>query len=198
MPKLSERGKHKAARSTRGRQVMAVAQSGGRQSRSVNGGVVYYIAAPDLGRVKIGRTKDLRKRLISLRGGSPADLEVLGTLAGGAAVEMYLYAIFADDRIHGEWFNLTPEIATCAATGELPDAVVGGIQLGALRADGPTFRRFARIEMAIAEGHDAPSMVAKIAGCTPDQLPDAILAMRGFGFLRGTYAPDGDITLLAA
>jgi hypothetical protein len=169
----------------------------GNLSKTVEGAAVYIVAAQETGRVKIGRAKDVRKRLGALRGSSPVDLDLLGTLPGGAAVEAYLHASFASQRLHGEWFELTTEIAAVAETGKLPPATVG-IQLAKLKADGELFRRFALIEQAISQGRDTPSTVAQTAGCSVAQAEDAMRKMLAFGFMRGSRSPSTQITLLAA
>ena len=191
----SRRGRHGGTRSVNGSALTV--RNPGNPSATVKGGVVYFVAAPSTGQVKIGRTKSFHKRFAALQAGSPIELEKLGTIPGGAAVELYLHASFIGERQHGEWFNLTDEIRQVAATGNLPPAS-NGIALGALAADGPLFRRLALVEQAIALGLDAPKSVAATAGCTPDELADAVLMMRAFGFLRGSRSPSTEIRIVAA
>jgi hypothetical protein len=68
--------------------------------------VVYF--APNGGRIKIGYTGSLRRRLRTL---SLRDDAVLLLLEGGESLERALHRKFAVCRIPGtEWFEMTPEI----------------------------------------------------------------------------------------
>lgn len=68
---------------------------------------VYFIADRDRRLIKIGFSKDSRKRLRELRREHGTDLALVGVLAGGAALEKELHAEFAADRVYGEWFRGT-------------------------------------------------------------------------------------------
>lgn len=70
---------------------------------------VYFIGA-EHGAVKIGSTTDPNARLVSLQCGGPIPLRVLATRAGGRAEELAYHRRFAAHRMHGEWFERTPEI----------------------------------------------------------------------------------------
>jgi Meiotically Up-regulated Gene 113 (MUG113) protein len=61
------------------------------------------------GPYKIGHSKDVEKRLVQLRTGSPVSLEIKAVLPGGEDVEKILHWIFKGRRSHGEWFNLNGE-----------------------------------------------------------------------------------------
>ena len=66
----------------------------------------YVIHAPEVGRVKIGCTKDdPAKRLKTLQCGSPCELRLHSILEGGWQREQELHRAFADYRLHGEWFD---------------------------------------------------------------------------------------------
>jgi len=71
--------------------------------------VVYFIGG-DEGPVKIGMTTNLALRLQHMQTGSPIELKVLATVAGGAEVERGYHAAFANYRIRGEWFERSPAI----------------------------------------------------------------------------------------
>ncbi|WP_433357786.1 GIY-YIG nuclease family protein (plasmid) [Microtetraspora malaysiensis] len=89
--------------------------------------VVYFVLRD--GHVKIGTTKRLTYRLGQIsRGAStprwmPAGpVELLGTTSGGWEREHEIHAMFAAERVEGEWFRDCPAIrafvADLAATGE--------------------------------------------------------------------------------
>ncbi|WP_443057811.1 GIY-YIG nuclease family protein [Streptomyces sp. NBC_00724] len=78
--------------------------------------VVYVIGSPDSPLVKIGRTGNITKRLADLRRMSPAPLDLLCTLPGGAALEAALHRRFAPQRRHGEWFELGHDSADTVRT----------------------------------------------------------------------------------
>lgn len=65
--------------------------------------VVYYIRFSD--RVKIGTTSNLKSRL----GDLPYD-ELLGTEPGGLSLEQYRHEQFAQYRLVGEWFSMSPKL----------------------------------------------------------------------------------------
>lgn len=69
--------------------------------------VVYAIDAG--GRVKIGRTVDLPRRMSEIQVTCPDPIVCLGTAPGGAALEKALHRQFGRHRCHGEWFNLGPD-----------------------------------------------------------------------------------------
>jgi len=69
---------------------------------------VYFIEA-DNGLVKIGKSKNVRKRLAALRGGSPIHLRLLYSIdCNGRAseTEKHFHKMFEAKRKHGEWFGL--------------------------------------------------------------------------------------------
>lgn len=71
-------------------------------------GFIYFVHAPDLKRIKIGFTVNLKVRLNELQMGSPADLKLLVAVRGPLQVEFALLAAFHNYRIHGEWFRAAP------------------------------------------------------------------------------------------
>lgn len=74
-------------------------------------GCVYFIEAPEVGRVKIGFTADHPGiRLAALSTASPVELESLGVVLGGKAKEASLHAKFSELRFRGEWFNLNSRL----------------------------------------------------------------------------------------
>src|SRR5271165_1603058 len=71
--------------------------------------VTYLIEAIGTGRIKIGKTNDVPRRLAELRTGSPFRLAIRATTS---IPERELHRKFRADRLCGEWFTLTDEIAT--------------------------------------------------------------------------------------
>ncbi len=71
---------------------------------------VVYFAATDSDVVKIGWSADLRRRLGNLTSSNHQALRVLAIVPGGAELEALFHERFSEDRIHGEWFRLSPSI----------------------------------------------------------------------------------------
>lgn len=72
-------------------------------------GVVYFIEATGMDRIKIGSAKTPTKRLKELQTGSPAHLRIVATIASNDArrLETRLHRAFGDARVLGEWFHIT-------------------------------------------------------------------------------------------
>lgn len=73
------------------------------------GPAVYFIAFPALGRLKIGFSTNVQKRLVSLQHGVGAKGELLLVVAGDRTTEGHYHATFNAWRIRGEWFELNDE-----------------------------------------------------------------------------------------
>lgn len=74
--------------------------------------LVYFIQSGKKGAIKIGRTKNLAKRLERLQCGNPFELRVLATIPCGSeeeciGLEARLHRFFRKSRIRGEWFKGT-------------------------------------------------------------------------------------------
>lgn len=69
-------------------------------------GVVYFLAAPSVNRVKIGTSARLEARIAEIGTWSPVDLEVMGTVPGGLYLERAFHEAFATFRARGEWFDV--------------------------------------------------------------------------------------------
>jgi Meiotically up-regulated gene 113 len=63
------------------------------------------------GPVKIGVANNPEDRLAGLQCGSPLQLEIVGLISGDYALERALHHRLRDDRLHGEWFRWSPELA---------------------------------------------------------------------------------------
>lgn len=67
---------------------------------------VYFIAAPEVSRIKIGYSqKEPNRRLDSLRGSAPCPLEPLGVILGDRSYEKLLHQTFEPLRTHREWYR---------------------------------------------------------------------------------------------
>jgi hypothetical protein len=68
-------------------------------------GWVYFVVAPEIGRIKIGHTDGHpRKRLAALNQNCPLEIEGIGLLRGSVRVERTLHGLFQDIRWRHEWF----------------------------------------------------------------------------------------------
>lgn len=72
--------------------------------------MIYFIRRGEDGPVKIGFTTNLDKRLASLQGGNAEKLTVIRTMDGDKETERVLHGYFADQRLHGEWFEYSEEM----------------------------------------------------------------------------------------
>lgn len=70
---------------------------------------VYFIGGPS-GPIKIGVSKDPKRRLAGLQTNSPYHLKLLAIAPGGVEEERFLHAKFAHLRLKGEWFKRDPEL----------------------------------------------------------------------------------------
>lgn len=61
-------------------------------------------------RVKIGFSKDPRKRLNSMMTSFSERPEILYSVRGGRALERHFHDRFAVERLNGEWFRLSPNL----------------------------------------------------------------------------------------
>jgi hypothetical protein len=68
----------------------------------------YFIRCSIGGNIKIGRTRDIAYRLMTLQMACPFALDLIGTLPGDREREFHVG--FADARRHGEWFEPTTEL----------------------------------------------------------------------------------------
>ena len=79
-------------------------------------GWVYFARAGN--RVKIGYSKNPRDRATGLRIGSSVRLRIYYVTPGTMALERQLHALFASDRVNGEWFLYTRAIKDWIASDE--------------------------------------------------------------------------------
>ena len=68
---------------------------------------VYMVQAGEHGPVKIGFSADVALRLVKMQADNHQRLTVLRIFQGAVAEEAALHTLFADNRLHGEWFSFT-------------------------------------------------------------------------------------------
>ncbi|HEX5585298.1 GIY-YIG nuclease family protein [Gaiella sp.] len=75
-------------------------------------GYVYFIQEwpCEDGPIKIGFSGDVGERLRVLRSKTRLDLHVIGWFPATLSVERDLHKRFSAIRLHGEWFEATPEL----------------------------------------------------------------------------------------
>lgn len=71
-------------------------------------GLVYF--AESAGRIKIGHSTDLPKRLDTLRIGNPSPIDLIGVVAGSQDLERAIHQYLKSMRIVGEWFADCEEV----------------------------------------------------------------------------------------
>jgi hypothetical protein len=81
---------------------------------------VYFITCRDAGAVKIGSSGDPRLRLKEVQLGCPLEAKLEGLHHGSFEEEHSYHRRFADDRLRGEWFTLTPTIEAIIAANPVP------------------------------------------------------------------------------
>lgn len=67
-------------------------------------GYIYFIQMDRIGPIKIGFTKDIGKRLISLQTANPYPLNLLCVFPGNEEMEKDIHQGFNEMRMEGEWF----------------------------------------------------------------------------------------------
>jgi hypothetical protein len=86
---------------------------------------VYFILNRDSNAIKIGRARDIEKRLKALQTASPVELELLKTIsltseAQAKGLEAALHGQFWHLRMQGEWFRAELPLIHYIETGNLP------------------------------------------------------------------------------
>jgi hypothetical protein len=80
-------------------------------------GYVYVIYDPDVPAVKIGKAKDVQRRLKTFLTAN-YNLELIGVLPGYTKLEKELHRRFEWAKIDREWFHPVPEILAIARSGQ--------------------------------------------------------------------------------
>src|SRR5262249_10864231 len=76
-----------------------------RRTKWEGAGVIYFIQNTVSKAIKIGYSKDPRKRLIGLQSTTPDRLELLGYIHGGLEHERCYHDKFEEYRLQREWFK---------------------------------------------------------------------------------------------
>ena len=98
------------------------------------GEVVYFVRAGEA--VKIGRTKNLARRLRALATGSAAPLELLAAVPGGRELEARLHRQWRHLHLRGEWFRADEALVRSAreqAAGPAPPTPAEAVRAAELR-----------------------------------------------------------------
>lgn len=69
-----------------------------------------YFMGPERGQVKIGYATNLHERERHIRNSSPVHVWVHAEIEGDRVLEREYHTRFKQWRLHGEWFQLVPEI----------------------------------------------------------------------------------------
>lgn len=73
--------------------------------------MIYYIACTATERLKIGYTRgEPEVRLKQLQTGSAADLRLMACHDGSAETEKWLHNQFNEERLRGEWFEMSERL----------------------------------------------------------------------------------------
>lgn len=72
--------------------------------------VVYFLKSKQTKLIKIGTTKNLKTRMMTIESAGGHDLDVLLLLRGYFDIEKTLHEKFASSRVKGEWFQASPKI----------------------------------------------------------------------------------------
>jgi len=71
---------------------------------------VYFLLSPELNKIKIGTTSNIKARFASLKAMLPVKLDFIYVIYGGFLEENILHNILYKCRVKGEWFCYTKEI----------------------------------------------------------------------------------------
>ena len=69
-----------------------------------------YFIKSESGHMKIGRSTNAKERLSALQIGNPHQLKLVLELPKLGFLERDLHRLFDEDRVHGEWFTITPKM----------------------------------------------------------------------------------------
>jgi hypothetical protein len=81
---------------------------------------VYFVTCREANAVKIGFSVEPKARLPEIQWGCPLALTLEAVMPGDHQEEARLHRWFADERITGEWFHLTPLIELVIKSNAVP------------------------------------------------------------------------------
>jgi hypothetical protein len=67
--------------------------------------MIYFVRDSLSGHIKVGYADDPWKRLSKIQSDCPGDVTLIATEEGGVEREAELHAMFAEQRLRGEWFR---------------------------------------------------------------------------------------------
>lgn len=98
----------------------AITPTQARLPRTYAGKGVYFIL-DGTGRVKIGVTDDIARRMSGIQTGCSTELVLVRFIGGaGPKVERWLHRRFSGHRVQGEWFDFSDEMMTITPPDEVP------------------------------------------------------------------------------
>lgn len=71
---------------------------------------VYFLECELSGRVKIGITDNVARRIRDIQSMSPTTLRLIGSIVGTGGTEAAWHQRWGKMRLHGEWFRLSPTL----------------------------------------------------------------------------------------
>lgn len=124
---------------------------------------VYVIQAENGGPCKIGHSMFPEGRLTDLQRGNPNRLRIVALYEGAGKTELHLHRTFADKRLCGEWFDVSPA--------QIKQAVKkGGFGLSEERWGGPVDEEIARLIRAAIDEHGGQARFGKAIGVSQQLL----------------------------
>jgi len=98
------------------------------------GGQSFVYVLKTRGRLKIGFSKHISKRIQQLKTGFSGPVELIAVAPGGRQLEQELHARFKSERVFGEWFKIRLELFIPEFS-QLPGALI--FLLGYAKQDAP-------------------------------------------------------------
>lgn len=96
-----------------------------------NLGYIYFLQRAEGGHVKIGRTRNMQRRLRFFARKLPFKVEPIHVFRSYnyEAIERALHLEYARFRLHGEWFDLGDDVLNAIKAGKLPAAIESMVNL---------------------------------------------------------------------
>ena len=133
---------------------------------------VYFIAADEFARVKIGVSSNPYARLSKIASDTACSVRLIGIEEGGYEREAELHRLFASDLIIGEWYRHSPDIAAHIAN--LPEWPISAKQ-----------RKFGPTALSLATGWSQSYCSMMLKGDRPITLDRAMFIHERTGLQMG-------------